>query len=668
MGGRVARIRLRSAIAAASITLIITVVAVNVPAEGASVFADDLESGTLGAWTSTQSASIEATIVHQGSFAARVVGSGGPGFLSKALPSAEPDLHALLWFRIVDRQSSLGLVRFRSGSTTLLNVSVTAAGRLATRNGLTKVQQLSPAVVDPGVWHELQVHARIDGVSGQQDVWLDGGKVSSLSRIENLGAAPIDRVDLGETATGRTFNMVIDDIRTATTLIDTHPPTKPQNLTATAASPTSIDLAWDPSVDDFGVASYTVWRDDGTGPQEAGRTASTTFTDAGLAPGIGYTYVVASTDLVGNASQPSDPVTVSTSSSTDGEAPSAPIDLQAQAIAFDAIEISWTASTDDVGVTEYAVSRDDGTGPIEAGRTPDDGYVDRNLQPGTTYTYVVEALDRAGNRSLPSSAVIATTPQRTSSPIEHIVILYQENQSFDHVLGAFCTELASGEITGHMPCDGASTGRLSNGTTIPLGSATDLVPEVAHSVEGQKTAIAEGAMDGFNLMNGCTQKSAYRCYTRYAPSQIPNLAALANEYVIADRTFEFATTPSWAGHMVLATADLDGFRGSQPDVSTSTTRTGPGLGCDSFRDADWWNGAAFIAVPSCIPDQEGRGPYPRLPGSVRADHLRSPRSGRHPVEDLRGRHHGDQVGRRLWLGNLSHVLLLPSAPVSAHTS
>jgi hypothetical protein len=42
---------------------------------------------------------------------------------------------------------------------------------------------------------------------------------------------------------------------------DTTPPTTPKNLRVTAASPSEVDLAWNTSTDDVGVAAYIVLRD-----------------------------------------------------------------------------------------------------------------------------------------------------------------------------------------------------------------------------------------------------------------------------------------------------------------------------------------------------------------------------------------------------------------------
>src|SRR5207244_5860894 len=137
--------------------------------------------------------------------------------------------------------------------------------------------------------------------------------------------------------------------------------------------------------------------------------------------------------------------------------------------------------------------------------------------------------------------------------IRHVVIVYQENHSFDSVLGALCVQDGR--------CDGVTSGTLADGTTIPLGVPPDVVPGVGHNPAYQALAIDGGKMDGFSLISGCTSSSGYACYTQYQPSQIPILAALARTFVIADRTFETGTVSSWGSHLDLAAAQTDGFTG-----------------------------------------------------------------------------------------------------------
>ena len=180
-------------------------------------------------------------------------------------------------------------------------------------------------------------------------------------------------------------------------------------------------------------------------------------------------------------------------------------------------------------------------------------------------------------------------------PIHHVVIVYQENHSFDNVLGALCVEDAR--------CDGATTGQLATGATIPLSQATDLVPSAAHYGHDQITAMDGGKMDGFSKLSTCNQTTGYRCYSQFQPSQIPNLAALARAYAISDRTFQMDTIPSWGAHMELASGTLDGFTVSPgPNPFPSKTGAPPlsGWGCESHLDA-WW-GSPNQAVPSCVPD------------------------------------------------------------------
>jgi phospholipase C len=196
-----------------------------------------------------------------------------------------------------------------------------------------------------------------------------------------------------------------------------------------------------------------------------------------------------------------------------------------------------------------------------------------------------------------------------SSPIRHVVVIYQENHSFDNVLGRVCAEIASGQIVGHAPCDGATRGRTSKGLTLPLATSPDVVPTVAHTVGTQIKDINGGLMNGFDTAGGCGVPSGYACYTQFDPAQIPNLAALAEHFVISDRTFEYRATPSWGGHMLLASATLDGFVGDNP----SSNGNNMGWGCDSGLLAAWSNGSQILQVPSCIPNAQGQGPFTSSP-------------------------------------------------------
>jgi len=75
--------------------------------------------------------------------------------------------------------------------------------------------------------------------------------------------------------------------------------------------------------------------------------------------------------------------------------------------------VSWTAATDNVGVTGYRLLRCTGSGctPSTQVATPNGtSYTDVGLSGATTYTYRVSAVDAAGNVSAASSSVSGTTP------------------------------------------------------------------------------------------------------------------------------------------------------------------------------------------------------------------------------------------------------------------
>jgi chitodextrinase len=91
--------------------------------------------------------------------------------------------------------------------------------------------------------------------------------------------------------------------------------------------------------------------------------------------------------------------------------PSQPQNLAATALSRTQVQLSWDASTDDVGVTAYDIYRD---GSLIASTAPPAGYVDQTVQAGSTYSYSVLARDAAGNSSQPSNTATVTTPPNSA--------------------------------------------------------------------------------------------------------------------------------------------------------------------------------------------------------------------------------------------------------------
>src|SRR5439155_25250347 len=124
-----------------------------------------------------------------------------------------------------------------------------------------------------------------------------------------------------------------------------------------------------------------------------------------------YSYRVRATDGAGNRSTYSN-VASATTQSADTQAPTTPTNLNATAVSGSQINLSWTASTDNVGVTGYLIERCQGAGCSNFARlltVPATTYSDSGLLPNTSYTYHVKATDAAGNFSPYSNLAITST-------------------------------------------------------------------------------------------------------------------------------------------------------------------------------------------------------------------------------------------------------------------
>ncbi len=197
--------------------------------------------------------------------------------------------------------------------------------------------------------------------------------------------------------------------RTPVSVTDTQPPTTPSGLTATVSGG-QINLSWTASTDNVGVTGYLVERCQGTGCTTFAQIATTTVTsysDSSLPVGS-YSYRVRATDAAGNLSQYSN---VASGTITDAQAPTTPSNLTA-AVSGSQINLSWTASTDNIAVTGYLVERCQGTGCLnftQIATTTTTAYSDSGLGAGS-YSYRVRATDAAGNLSAYSNVASGAIP------------------------------------------------------------------------------------------------------------------------------------------------------------------------------------------------------------------------------------------------------------------
>jgi chitodextrinase len=194
---------------------------------------------------------------------------------------------------------------------------------------------------------------------------------------------------------GSSQNVYIDKVTVSKTAfaVDSTPPSVPAGVGAAAQSETSIQVTWTASTDNVGVTGYKIFRNGG----QVGASATTSFTDTGLSPSTTYSYTVSAYDAAGNNSAQSSPP--ATATTPDNTAPGVPTDVTATAQTPKSIQVTWTASTDNVGVTGYRIFRNS----AQVGTSAATSFTDSGLTPNTTYSYTVSAYDAAGNNSAQSS-------------------------------------------------------------------------------------------------------------------------------------------------------------------------------------------------------------------------------------------------------------------------
>src|SRR5882762_5570041 len=193
--------------------------------------------------------------------------------------------------------------------------------------------------------------------------------------------------------------------KSATTLADstgpdTIAPSTPAGLSASAASSSRINLSWRAATDNVGVIRYGVYRDGVQIAYISGRT----YANTGLSAATTYSYTVAAYDAAGNASTQSSAVSATTKAPADTQAPSTPANLAATVVSASQIDLSWSAATDNVGVTGYRVYRD---GALVASPGGTSASI-TGLSAGVPYSFTVSAFDAAGNVSAPSAPLSAT--------------------------------------------------------------------------------------------------------------------------------------------------------------------------------------------------------------------------------------------------------------------
>ncbi|MDT0473081.1 cellulase family glycosylhydrolase [Streptomyces sp. DSM 41014] len=168
------------------------------------------------------------------------------------------------------------------------------------------------------------------------------------------------------------------------------------------------------------------------------------------------------------------------STPTDTQAPTAPGTPTATAVTATSATLSWTAATDNVGVTGYDVVRISG-GTETAFATATSHTVNlTGLTADTTYTFAVYAHDAAGNKSARSATVSVTTAKGGGTPGATCSVGYRIVGDWP---GGFQAELAirntgttaiNGWTLGFSFADGQTVTSMWGGTPTQTGGAVSV--------------------------------------------------------------------------------------------------------------------------------------------------------------------------------------------------
>jgi chitodextrinase len=183
---------------------------------------------------------------------------------------------------------------------------------------------------------------------------------------------------------------------------DTVAPSAPTTLAASGTTQTTTNLSWTASTDNVAVTGYDVYQ----GTTLKATVTGTTYSATGLTASTAYDFSVKAKDAAGNISAASNVANVTTLAPVaDTTAPTAPTTLAASGTTTTSTNLSWTASTDNVGVTGYDVYQ----GATLKATVTTTTYSVTGLTAATAYTFSVKAKDAAGNISASSNVVNVTT-------------------------------------------------------------------------------------------------------------------------------------------------------------------------------------------------------------------------------------------------------------------
>jgi uncharacterized repeat protein (TIGR03806 family) len=336
---------------------------------------------------------------------------------------------------------------------------------------------------------------------------------------------------------------------------DTTPPSVPQNVTATAPSPTSVQITWSASTDTggSGVAGYRLFRDGST--TALAQVTTTSYTDNTVVASTAYSYAVRAFDaaVVPNVSALSTAASITTPGNpppADTTPPSVPQNVTATAPSPTSVQITWSASTDTggAGLAGYRIFRNGSTTVLA--EVTGTSYTDNTVVANTTYSYAVRAFDAAvpPNVSAPSAPANITTPTNPPPPDT-------TPPSVPQNVAATASSPTSVQVTWSASTDTGGAGVA--GYRIFRNGSASVLAQVTGTSYTDNTVVAS-----------TTYSYAVRAFDAAVPPNVSALSAAAN-----------VTTPAPVSGLDTRPGNASCLAGAEPSstVSIAVTRVFPNL-------------------------------------------------------------------------------------------
>ena len=299
-------------------------------------------------------------------------------------------------------------------------------------------------------------------------------------------------------------------------------PASVDDLAATTASATAIDLVWTaPGNGGRGITSYRLERKTGTADYTlvslSIKADATSYADSSLAPGTAYAYRIRAVNAVGSGAWSNEPA-----AATPAIAPEAVDDLAATAASATAIDLKWTApGNGGSSITSYDLERKKASGSytlVSSTIAADaESYADSSLAPATAYIYRIRAVNGVGSGDW-SNGVRATTPADVPEVVS--------------TLAATVTSVTAIDLTWTAPGNGGSaiTGyRLERKTASGTVSSSIAADATSHTDSGLNAGTTYTyrirAVNGMG--NGGWSNEPSATTANAAPEAVDDLAATA---------------------------------------------------------------------------------------------------------------------------------------------